>query len=160
LIDVWNVPLFAGPVDAVFPYANQILSTTNAFIVPGSCPAQNPTYPELGQDLVFLGAAKGTKSIAPGANITPTFTDPYGILEFKSGKEYYAVFFHATSNITTPFDVKTNSTRIPPRFEELGVIVAVVATKPGAPTRESVIGGPGIVLEQPEQVGLALAAGS
>lgn len=160
LIDVWNIAPFAGPVDTVFPYANQILSTTNAFINPGSCPLANPAYPSPGQDLAFLAAAKGTKSIAPGAEVKLTFTDPYGTLSFSKSKSYYAVFFHATSNITMPFDTKTNSTRIPPQFEELGVIIAVIADEKGAPTRESVIAGPGIILEQPAQVGLTLAAGS
>ena len=158
LIDVWNFPPFSGPTDTVYPYANQILETTNAFIVPGSCPAHNPVYPSPPQELAFLAAAKGTKSIAPGVKVSLTFTDPYGTLDFKKGKDYYAVFFHGLYNITMPFDTKTNSTKIPREFEELGVIIAVIADAKGAPTRESVMAGPGIILEQPAVLGLALAS--
>ena len=158
LIDVWNAPPFAGPTDTVYPYANQILETTNAFIVPGSCPKENPVYPSPQQDLAFLSAAKGTKRIAPGSKVTLDFTDPYGVLDFEANKEYYAVFFHGVYNITMPFDTKTNSTTIPKEFEELGVIVAVIADAKGASTRESVLAGPGIILEQPEGLGLALAS--
>ena len=158
LIDVWNVPPFAGPTDTVYPYANQVLETTNAFIVSGSCPAENPVYPSPRQDLAFLSAAKGTQSIAPGATVTLDFTDPYGVLDLKAGNDYYAVFFHGVYNITMPFDTTTNSTTIPAEFEELGVIVAVIADAEGAPTRESVLAGPGIILEQPAALGLALAS--
>lgn len=158
LIDVWNVPPFAGPVDTVFPYANQILFTTNAFLVPDTCPTHNPTYPSPIQPLAFLAAKNTTKSITPGSHVSLDFTDPYGVLDFKKGKEYYAVFFHATSNITMPFDTKTNSTQIPKEFEELGVIIAVISDMKGAPTRESVLAGPGIILEQPSTLGLALAS--
>ena len=158
LISVLNVGPFAGPIDTVYPYANQILETTNAFIVPDSCPAENPVYPSPQQELVFLSAAHGTISIAPGSHVTLTFTDRYKTLNFHEDKEYFAVFFHAADNITMPFDTKTNSTQIPPEFEELGVIIAVIANETGAPTRESVLAGPGIILEQPATLGAALAS--
>jgi hypothetical protein len=45
LMDIWDVSPFAGSFDTSFPYANQILYSTNQFIVPGSCPQENPPYP-------------------------------------------------------------------------------------------------------------------
>ena len=157
LIDVWGADPFAGPSDTVFPYANQILDTTNSFIIPGSCPKENPTYPSPRQSLPTFTGAKGTTSIAPGANVTYSFaSSPHGAPKFEEGKDYWAVFFHGMNNVSVPFDTRTASTRIPERFEELGVIISVIASEKGAPTRESVVAGPGIILQQPAAVGLAL----
>lgn len=57
-----------------------------------------------------------------------------------------------------PFDTQTNTTTIPAAFEDLGVILAVIAKEEGAPTKESVVAGPAILLEQPANVGLELAS--
>lgn len=42
-------------------------------------------------------------------------------------------------------------------FEERGIILAVVANQYGAPDLSSVIAGPEILLEQPEEIGAGLA---
>lgn len=57
-----------------------------------------------------------------------------------------------------PFDTKSNTTSIPPEFEALGLILAVIAEDEGAPTRGSVVAGPAVLLEQPAAVGLELAS--
>ncbi|KAI0849045.1 ferritin-like domain-containing protein [Daldinia vernicosa] len=154
LIEIWKTNPFGGPSDTVFPYANQILDTTNAFIVPGSCPPENPEYPSPRQGLPALSAAKDTKSLTPGSNIGLSFTDPTNQPKFDSDKEYYAVFFHGLSNISVPIETscwpeKEIRVTIPEQFETKGVIAAVVADAPGAPTKENVVAGPGIILEQP-----------
>ena len=162
LIAVWGADPFAGPSDTVFHYANQILDTTRPFVVPGSCPAANPEYPTPRQDLPALGAAAGTASLLPGARIGLNFTDPENQPRFAPGRQYHAVFFHGVANVSVPIDVSrwcpggagagnesTISVTIPEQFETKGVIIAVVADAPGAPTAESVVAGPGIILEQP-----------
>jgi hypothetical protein len=57
LIDIWNANPFASPSDTIFPYANEILESTNLFIVPGSCPTDNPAYPYPSQKLPMLTQA-------------------------------------------------------------------------------------------------------
>lgn len=158
MIDLWNVDPFAGPSETSFPYANQILDLTNAFIVPGSCPAENPTYPSPRQNLPPFTAAIGTKSIKPGSHVKFNFTDPIEQPSFEHDQSYHAVFFHSLYNISVPFDTQTNTTTIPAAFEDLGVILAVIAKEEGAPTKESVVAGPAILLEQPANVGLELAS--
>ncbi|KAI1469755.1 uncharacterized protein F4812DRAFT_457156 [Daldinia caldariorum] len=161
LIEIWKTNPFGGPADTVFPYANQILDTTNGFIVPGSCPSENPVYPSPRQGLPALSAAKNTTSLTPGSNIGLAFTDPTNQPEFDSDKQYYAVFFHGLANISVPIDTSYWPERdirvtIPEKFETRGVIVAVVADAPGAPAKENVVAGPGIILEQPSALGTKL----
>ncbi|KAI1772870.1 hypothetical protein F4818DRAFT_127243 [Hypoxylon cercidicola] len=161
LMSIWKTNPFGGPADTVFPYANQILDTTNAFIVPGSCPKLNPVYPSPRQGLPALGATSDTTSLTPGSNIGLNFTDPANQPRFAPGKQYYAVFFHGVTNISVPIDTAAWPARpirvtIPRNFETKGVVVAVVADCPGAPTKEAVVAGPGIILEQPAALAVAL----
>lgn len=174
LIDVWNTDPFAGmayssekspftnshlgPSDTLFPYANQILDSTNSFIVPGGCPAENPGYPSPRQNLPAFAAAAGTKSIKPGSEIEFNFSNPNNQPSFKPDHQYYAVFFHGVHNISVPFDARTNKTTIPAVFQDLGLILAVVSKDEGATSRDMVVAGPGLLLEQPAATGLALAA--
>jgi hypothetical protein len=157
LIDIWNISPFAGPSDTVYPYANQILDSTRVFIVPGSCPAENPEYPSPSQNLPRFGVVNGTTSVAPGSVITVQFEDPTNQPSFSEDKDYWAVFFHGVENISVPFDTKTNTTTIPKEFDTLGLIVSVIADEQGAPTQESCIAGPEMLLQQPEQFGAFLA---
>ncbi|KAI2629108.1 hypothetical protein GGS26DRAFT_113203 [Hypomontagnella submonticulosa] len=161
LIEIWKTNPFGGPSDTVFPYANQILDTTNGFIVPGSCPKLNPVYPSPRQNLPALSAAKDTVSLTPGSNIGLNFTDPANQPTFDEDTQYYAVFFHGIKNVSVPIDTKDWPEQeirvtIPEQFETKGVIVAVVADEEGAPTKESVVAGPGVILEQPAELGTKL----
>jgi len=161
LLDIWKENPFGGPTDTMFPYANQILYTTNAIIVPGSCPPENPEYPRPHQRLPFLSAAKDTKSLAPGSVVRLNFTDPNNQPHFHPGIQYYAVFFHGLLNISMPIDTKhwpkkDITITIPPEFETKGVIVALVANTPGAPTFDTVVAGPAVILNQPVHLGPAL----
>ncbi|KAI4865047.1 ferritin-like domain-containing protein [Hypoxylon rubiginosum] len=161
LMEIWKTNPFAGPADTVFPYANQILDTTGAFIVPGSCPKLNPVYPSPRQGLPALSAASDTTSLIPGSNIGLNFTDPTNQPSFAAGTQYYAVFFHGVANIsvpvnTTAWPAQEIRVTIPKQFETKGVIVAVVADTPGAPTTDSVVAGPGIILEQPAELAVEL----
>ena len=165
LIDIWNVDPFAGPSDTSFPYANQILDTTNSFVVPGSCPPANPQYPYPSQNLPTLTAAQGTTSLVPGSTIGLNFSNPLNQPTFAPSQQYYAVFFHGLTNVSVPLDTtgwtpdgdKTIEVTIPAAFETKGVIVAVVADTVGAPTMDTVVAGPGIILEQPTEIAVALA---
>ncbi|KAI2615941.1 hypothetical protein GGR54DRAFT_256046 [Hypoxylon sp. NC1633] len=161
LIEIWKANPFAGPSDTVFPYANQILDTTNGFIVPGSCPKVNPVYPNPRQGLPALSAASDTKSLTPGSNIGLNFTDPTNQPSFDKDTQYYAVFFHGIHNISVPLNTscwpeQEIRVTIPEKFETKGVIAAVIADTAGAPTKETVVAGPGIILEQPVELAIEL----
>lgn len=146
LIDVWNVDPFAGPIETSYPFANQILDSTNRFIVDGSCPSANPVYPNPRQNLPQLSFnSTGT----PGSEIVFSYNDPSNVPNFEEGEAYFAVFFHGLEVVSVRFDVRTNSSMIPAQFEEKGVIIAVIADQEGAPTEGSVIAGPAFLLQQP-----------
>ena len=150
LIDIWNASPFGGPADTSFPYANQLLDLTNDFVIPGSCPSQNPPYPYPRQNLPQFGVAPNSSStLLPGSDITFVFRDPANVPAFQEGKDYYAVFYHSLDVISVPFDVEMNRTVIPSVFERKGVYLVVIANLEGAPTLESVVAGPLNIFEQP-----------
>ncbi|GAB1318470.1 Stress response protein rds1p [Madurella fahalii] len=165
LMDLWKVNPFGGPADTMFPYANQILDSTNNLIVPGSCPPENPEYPFPRQKLPALSAALDTKTLEPGYNIRLSFPDPTNQPVFKKGTQYYAVFFHSVFNISVPIETRNWPeedvwTMIPAVIDTKGAIVALLADKPGAPTDDSVVAGPAVILEQPAELGVALLRAS
>ncbi|GFF46680.1 hypothetical protein IFM58399_07856 [Aspergillus lentulus] len=128
LLDVFNTSPFSGPADTVYPYANQILDTTNVFVVPGSCPKANPVYPNPRQGLPLLAFSKNSTSAT----------------EHKRDRVQIV-----------PFERKTNSSTIPERFDpESSIIMVTIADRRDAPTEESVVAGPWIILEQPESMTL------
>jgi len=149
LIDIWRTSPFGGPTDTIFPYANEILDTTKVFIVPGSCPKGNPDYPIPSQNLPSLSYVQKSTTLLPGSPITLAFSNPANQPKFKAGKTYYTVFFHGLLNITEPFDTKTNASRVPSEFEAKGLFLAVISDTPGAPTIDTVVAGPLIIVEQP-----------
>ncbi|KAM3067964.1 hypothetical protein ACMFMF_009332 [Clarireedia jacksonii] len=124
LIQVWGVDPFAGPIDTIFPYANQILESTNRFM-----------------------SAAG--NVTTGGNITFVYSDETNVPRFEDEKDYFTVFFHGLLIISVPFDTKTNSTVFPAELELKGMVLAVIASEMGAPTEESVVAGPAYILEQP-----------
>ena len=77
------------------------------------------------------------------------YTSETLVPSYESDKSYYAVFFHGLNNITMPFDTKLNTSVIPATLDSQGVILVVIADEPGAPTLDSVIAGPMILLQQP-----------
>ncbi|KAF3001278.1 hypothetical protein E8E13_004242 [Curvularia kusanoi] len=142
LMDVWRANPFAGPSDTIFPYANEILETTNLFIIPGSCPPENPPYPSPSQKLPFISNV-GNATLEPGSQINVAFPDKSNQPKFVDGKDYYLVAFHGVNNASSPFDVKTGTAVIPADIEpHKGIIIFVIADCPGAPTLESVVAGP------------------
>ncbi|KAJ5811750.1 hypothetical protein N7474_008051 [Penicillium riverlandense] len=149
LIDVWNVSPFSGPADTIYPYSNQILDSTNAFVLPGSCPAQNPVYPSPRQNLPQLAFSKKSTTGRPGSRIQFVFSDPNNQPSFGRSRDYYAVFFHGVDTISVPFNPVDNTSTIPKQFDPTSIIIAVIADQPGAPTEHSVVAGPLIMLEQP-----------
>ena len=149
LIDVWNASPFAGPSDTVFPYANEILDFTNVWILPNSCPAENPIFPFPRQNLPQMSFGKGTNSTTPGSTLIFSFIQPDNQPHFKAGSDYFAVFFHGLFNISVPFDTTHNKTVFPAEIEALGISLVVIADEEGAPTRDSVAAGPLTIVESP-----------
>ena len=149
LQDVFGVSPFAGPADTAYPYANQILNVTRQFIVPGSCPSENPPYPEPSQNLIEMETVFNSSSVIPGGNVTFEFNPQ---ISFDSGKDYFVVFNHGVENVTVPFEIQSQSAIIP-NFDPKGVALAVLADTPGAPTEDSVLAGPDILVFQPGTLG-------
>jgi hypothetical protein len=165
LMDIWKANPLGGPSDTAFPYANQVLYTTNSMVVPGSCPPENPEYPHPRQQLPYLSAASDTKSLAPGSTIRVNFTDPNNQPSFDDKTQYYAVFCHGVLNVTVPIETKNWPKEdiwvtIPGNFETKGVIVALIANQVGAPTKESVVAGPSMVMIQPLRLAPAMLGGA
>ncbi len=77
------------------------------------------------------------------------YTNTTPVPDYVDGEDYYAVFFQGVNNITVPFDTKTNSSTIPAVFDGKGLMLAVIADTPGAPTLDSVVAGPLLLLQQP-----------
>ncbi|OOF98659.1 hypothetical protein ASPCADRAFT_42372 [Aspergillus carbonarius ITEM 5010] len=156
LIDIWNDIPFSGPSDTIYPYPNQILSLTNEFVIPGSCPLENPPYPYPNQNLPSISFTTTTTTTTttssvitgqPGSTIQLIF---HGEVGFEEGREYYAVFFHGVQTVTVPFEVGTNETVVPGEFDKgAGIVALVIADEVGASTEESVLAGPLLILEQP-----------
>lgn len=149
LIDIFNTNPFSGPADTVFPYANEILDLTNRYIVPGSCPAANPVYPSPRQKLPATTAVVEKAKGIVEFEFTDAGNQPDWYWQQKD-RQYYAVYFHGVHNITMPFDTKTNQSAYPTMFDAgKGMIVAVIANEVGAPSLDSVVAGPALIIEQP-----------
>jgi hypothetical protein len=160
LLDIWHSDPFSGPSDTVFPYANQILGGTRAYIVPGSCPEENPLFPNPSPMLPHFAPARSTQSLQPGATVELTFPEEDHLPEFQDGQDYYAVFFHGPINMSVPLDVSgfpdTPLQVVVPDLEPKGVFIVVLADAAGAPTNESVVAGPSFFLMSPAELGLRL----
>ncbi|CAI7673495.1 unnamed protein product [Penicillium pancosmium] len=155
LIDIWNTSPFSGPSDTVYPYPNQILDSTNAFIIPGSCPDENPIYPSPRQDLPQLAFSKNGTTARPGSELRFVFDTEKSAPKFDHGEEYYAVFYHGLNTVSVPYDSKNNVVKIPSQFDpDSGIIMVSIADQRDAPTEESVVAGPLIILEQPGRLTL------
>ncbi|KAF2162454.1 hypothetical protein M409DRAFT_69063 [Zasmidium cellare ATCC 36951] len=151
LIEAWNLNPFSGPIDTAYPYADQILASTNAFVVNGSCPKENPPYPYPNQHLPALDWNRKNETGHTGTDITFTFTEQKAL--FDDDGEYFAVFFHALANISVPFDPKKRTSRVPADFDAgKGIVIAVIADQWGAPTKESCVTAPLILLQQPGSI--------
>ena len=150
LIDIWNSSPFVGPSDTYFPYANEILDLAGQFIIPNSCPRANPAFPIPSQGLPLLNYAENTISLKPGDEINFTIGSPAP--KFANGTEYFVVFVHGLFNITVPYDVKASTATYPAMIEDRGITLVLIANQSGAPTLESVLAGPLIVVNQPAEL--------
>jgi hypothetical protein len=149
LMDIWKASPFAGPSDTIFPYANEILESTNAFVIPRSCPAENPRYPRPSQNLPALSYKMANGSIAqPGSKMQFGFPDEKNQPKFEQKKEYFLVAFHGLVNVSAPYDVDTSSAVLPDDTEaHKGIIILVIAAESGAPGLDSIVAGP-LILPQ------------
>jgi hypothetical protein len=150
LIDIFKANPFAGPADTIFPYANEILESTNAFIVPGSCPKDSPPYPSPSQKLPPLSLKASNDSATglpgPGSNVSFVFPDENNQPESRQGEEYFLVAFHGPLDVSAHYDVEASSAVIPSDIEaHKGIFILVLTDVPGAPTLNSVMAGPLIV---------------
>jgi hypothetical protein len=164
---------FVGPADTAFPYANQILDVTNAWVEDGSCPPANPVYPFPRQGLPSLSVVGGgdVRSVQSGAEVVLRVQkggDRSSSVEtFDAGRQYYAVFFHGLLNVSVPIDFLSDASAsasvsfrvtVPADLEARGVFEVVLADEEEAPRAESVVAGPLVLLEDPVGLGLLLLA--
>ncbi|KAH7305482.1 hypothetical protein B0I35DRAFT_361845 [Stachybotrys elegans] len=160
LLDIWKTNPFAGPIDTIYPYPTQILDPIRHYVVPDSCPSENPQFPNPSQNLPGLSPAIGTKSLQPGSTITLNFTEPTNQPHFQDDQDFFATFFHGPLNISVPINTKDwpeQSIQVQiPELEPKGVFIMVITDTVGAPTIDNVIVGPSFLLLQPAELGLAL----
>ncbi|KAF3049357.1 hypothetical protein E8E11_005511 [Didymella keratinophila] len=148
LMDVWRANPIAGPADTDFPYANEILETTNLFIVPGSFPFVDPPYPSPSQNLPLITNVGNATLEQPRSTISLSFPEKDNQPKFLDGRQYNLVAFHGVANASAPFDVKTGTAVIPYNIEPYkGIVIFVIADCPGAPALESVVAEP-LILPQ------------
>lgn len=152
LLNNWKASPFVGPSDTYFPYANQLLDYTNSWVVNGSCPVENPIYPFPRQGLPELKTV-GAKNVQPGANVTLSVSGGEKPLHFDESQDYYAVFFHGVLNVSVPLDTRNMRVTVPVALEAKGIFMVVLATEKGAPSEESVVAGPLVLLEDPAELG-------
>lgn len=181
LLDIWGASPFAGPADTSFPYANPILDTTRPFVVAGSsCPAANPPVPATAAEPAGAERRAGDGVAGAGgrgsASRSRTRATSRGFRVGPSGAAPAATtpsIFRGVANVSVAIDA---SRWAPAGWERDRVVVVddpggdpgaasrptgassspVVADAPGAPTEESVVAGPGIMLEQPAELGAKL----
>lgn len=159
LIDIWKSSPLSGPVETVYPYPLQILGGTSAFIIPGSCSKANPPFPNPPATSVPMTYDMMKSQGKPGQEVEFQFPAPQLQPKWQKGKKYYAVYFHALSNISVPLDTKTLKSTVPSQFDkDKGVIIVAIADQPGAPTEESVVAGPVLLLQQPDLSALLASA--
>ncbi|KAJ3016401.1 hypothetical protein HKX48_004042 [Thoreauomyces humboldtii] len=147
LIDIWKNDPFVGPVDTIYPFANQLLDVTADFVIPGTCPSANPPYPSPSQHLPKL-VHTGPNAAIPGNKITIDYANASHVPVYKPGQQYWANFYHALSTISVPFDPIVRNVTVPTAFETKGAILINIADQEGAPTAESVVAGPLLVVVQ------------
>lgn len=156
LLEAYGASPFAGPSDTLYPYANQLLYiAANEFIVNASstCPSINPVFPTPEQDLPVLVVANTTKSVQPGHTVTLEF-NPEPILD--NSKTYYVVFHHGILTKSVAFNITTRTVTVP-EFEHRGMAFVVLADTLDAPTKQSVIAGPGVFLFKPKSISVFVA---
>ncbi|KAJ5714652.1 uncharacterized protein N7483_011833 [Penicillium malachiteum] len=148
LIENYRVSPFAGPADTTYPYANQVLELTRSFIL--ECPSANPVYPSPRQALPQIAIWGNGTTATPGSVIQPLFYQPENQPEFLSNTTYYAVFYHGVNTVSVEYDYNVNEVTIPKDFDiNSGIIIMNIAKEKDAPTAESVVAGPLILLQQP-----------
>ncbi|KAJ5898426.1 hypothetical protein N7504_008714 [Penicillium tannophilum] len=93
--------------------------------------------------------ANGTTA-TPGSQIQPYFYQSANQPKFQTGKKYYAVFYHGVNTISVPYDWQKGIVTIPNEFDVAsGIIIVNIADEKDAPTENSVVAGPMVILEQP-----------
>jgi hypothetical protein len=158
LINIFNTSPFSGPSDTIYPYANQILDLTNNFILSGSCPSENPVYPSPRQNLPQIEFYSNGTTAKPGSDIRFKFMDPKNVPEFDNDKEYWAVFYHGVQKESVKYNPKENRVKIPHFDLNSGIIIVNIAEEKDAPTEDSVVAGPLIILEQPGSLTKAISS--
>lgn len=144
LMDIWDVNSFAGSFDTSFPYANQILYSTNRS---WQLPSREPAIPiPHARNCALHLQPQNQLPLTSGTEIEFVFTTAPTVWE---DQPYHAVFFHELQNVSMCFDTKTNTTTIPDFDLNKALILGVIADEVGAPYKESVVAGPVLLVEQP-----------
>jgi len=139
---------FAGPSDTVYPYATQILSNTKQFVIDGSCPSGNPTYP-IGDQLLPKLSPANTSMIQEGGFIDLTFKNAshgdHSPPSLKTGDNISVVFFHSLWNYTVPITVDDPSVlraQIPNITSWSGELIVTLTDQQSIQKAKDVIAGP------------------
>lgn len=148
MMDHFKTSPMAGPSDTAYPYAKQILELTRSFIT--WYPEENPVYPSPRQGLPQIAIWANGTTATPGDKIQPLFYQPKNQPKFEDGKQYYAVWYHGINTVSVPYTPGQDTLTIPKEFEKnMGVIIVNIADTKDAPTEDSVVAGPLVLIEQP-----------
>lgn len=139
---VLNVGDFVGPTDTTYPFPLQLLSLTKQFIVPNSCPAENPPYPSPDQNLPGLSLnAKQSNIQAKGGNLT-LIAD---LENFQSQDNFYAIYFQSVFNYTMPSKYIGNNTfqvEMPTLTSDKGNLIVALSNTSHVTKKEDILAGP------------------
>ncbi|KAK4497013.1 hypothetical protein PRZ48_011462 [Zasmidium cellare] len=115
-LELFGADPFTGPADTLYPYPMQILSQVAQYIVPGSCPKDNPPFPNPAPRAALMTVNPPFPQA--GDEIEFVFPVPQQQPKFMPGKEYFVVYFHALGNISTKYDVRSGKSQIPGEFDK------------------------------------------
>ncbi|PWN36508.1 uncharacterized protein FA14DRAFT_175820 [Meira miltonrushii] len=139
---VLNVGDFVGPTDTIYPFPLQLLSVTKQFIVPNSCPAENPPYPSPDQDLPKLSIdIKKSKIQSKNGSLTLTAD----LKDTQSKNDLSVIFFQSVFNYTeraTSLGNNIFQVSIPNLTSDKGNLIVALSNTSDVTKKEDIVAGP------------------
>lgn len=139
---VLDVGDFVGPTDTIYPFPLQLLSVTKQFIIPNSCPPENPPYPSPDQNLPKLSLDVKRSNIQ-SKNGTLTLTAD--LKGFQSNKTLSVIFFQSVFNYTkqaTSLGNNTLQVKIPNLTSDKGNLIVALSNTSHVTKKEDILAGP------------------
>lgn len=133
---------FVGPTDTIYPFPLQLLSVTKQFIVPNSCPHDNPPYPSPDQNLPkLLLDIKRSNIQSKNGNLTLSAL----LTDSQAKDDLHVVFFQSVFNYTekvTSLGNNTYQVNIPTLTSDKGNLIVALSNTSHVTKKEDIIAGP------------------